>query len=122
HQVQALPPRRLVEQRLPRPVVQRHRRAEPGAERPARREGGPSRRVWRSHPYGPREVLPHFGRGDDAVPIGVRITLNGKCPIPAQDRKSTRLNSSHQIISYAVFRLKKTTISRSTSACRASSG
>src|SRR5258708_20400975 len=27
--------------------------------------------------------------------------------IAAQDRKSTRLNSSHQIISYAVFCLKK---------------
>src|SRR5947208_8188880 len=26
---------------------------------------------------------------------------------PAEDRKSTRLNSSHQIISYAVFCLKK---------------
>src|SRR5207244_9574646 len=28
-------------------------------------------------------------------------------PRPRQDRKSTRLNSSHQIISYAVFCLKK---------------
>src|SRR5258708_25208355 len=28
-------------------------------------------------------------------------------PTVAQDRKSTRLNSSHQIISYAVFCLKK---------------
>src|SRR5947208_11718887 len=28
-------------------------------------------------------------------------------PAPPQDRKSTRLNSSHQIISYAVFCLKK---------------
>src|SRR5207244_9692244 len=28
--------------------------------------------------------------------------------IPVGDRKSTRLNSSHQIISYAVFCLKKT--------------
>src|SRR5258708_35707958 len=28
-------------------------------------------------------------------------------PEPAGDRKSTRLNSSHQIISYAVFCLKK---------------
>src|SRR5258708_21886284 len=28
-------------------------------------------------------------------------------PLPAPDRKSTRLNSSHQIISYAVFCLKK---------------
>src|SRR5258708_24264138 len=27
--------------------------------------------------------------------------------LPGQDRKSTRLNSSHQIISYAVFCLKK---------------
>src|SRR5438552_9048146 len=29
--------------------------------------------------------------------------------VEAQDRKSTRLNSSHQIISYAVFCLKKKT-------------
>src|SRR5258708_32057274 len=29
------------------------------------------------------------------------------CPALALDRKSTRLNSSHQIISYAVFCLKK---------------
>src|SRR5258708_28240859 len=29
-------------------------------------------------------------------------------PYPRRDRKSTRLNSSHQIISYAVFCLKKT--------------
>src|SRR5258708_17871198 len=28
-------------------------------------------------------------------------------PVPARDRKSTRLNSSHQIISYAVFSLNK---------------
>src|SRR5258708_31527172 len=34
-------------------------------------------------------------------PSGVRR------PQPAVDRKSTRLNSSHQIISYAVFCLKK---------------
>src|SRR5258708_16340126 len=29
------------------------------------------------------------------------------CSAPFEDRKSTRLNSSHQIISYAVFCLKK---------------
>src|SRR2546422_5604702 len=29
------------------------------------------------------------------------------CPTPARDRKSTRLNSSHGYISYAVFCLKK---------------
>src|SRR5258708_39906414 len=32
--------------------------------------------------------------------------------VPTQDRKSTRLNSSHQIISYAVFCLKKKTRSK----------
>src|SRR2546430_13036979 len=34
------------------------------------------------------------------VPVGVRITIY-------KDRKSTRLNSSHSQISYAVFCLKK---------------
>src|SRR3712207_7876730 len=41
----------------------------------------------------------HVRLADHAVPIG---------PAPArQDRKSTRLNSSHANISYAVFCLKK---------------
>src|SRR5688572_33103018 len=31
----------------------------------------------------------------------------GRAPAPASDRKSTRLNSSHSQISYAVFCLKK---------------
>src|SRR5258708_26196826 len=34
-------------------------------------------------------------------------SLHGAMLALAQDRKSTRLNSSHQIISYAVFCLKK---------------
>src|SRR5258708_18553503 len=33
--------------------------------------------------------------------------LFGEIPPDGEDRKSTRLNSSHQIISYAVFCLKK---------------
>src|SRR5258708_28468516 len=33
--------------------------------------------------------------------------LSINCPAAPGDRKSTRLNSSHQIISYAVFCLKK---------------
>src|SRR5947208_11374947 len=37
------------------------------------------------------------------------------------DRKSTRLNSSHQIISYAVFCLKKKKIFKVSSFCRFSS-
>src|SRR5690625_5988212 len=36
-------------------------------------------------------------------------SIRGGCPMtaPEKDRKSTRLNSSHVAISYAVFRLKK---------------
>src|SRR5258708_24725482 len=43
-------------------------------------------------------------RQDEAEPAGVFLQL-----APRPDRKSTRLNSSHQIISYAVFCLKKKT-------------
>src|SRR5258708_15316417 len=38
---------------------------------------------------------------------GARCTRSLACKIKQADRKSTRLNSSHQIISYAVFCLKK---------------
>src|SRR3989442_10935569 len=41
--------------------------------------------------------------GDATVRVGARETMN----IASQDRKSTRLNSSHVRISYAVFCLKK---------------
>src|SRR3989337_3512140 len=42
------------------------------------------------------------------------------CPGPCRDRKSTRLNSSHGSISYAVFCLKKKKNQLTTdSACRA---
>src|SRR3712207_8520220 len=37
----------------------------------------------------------------EGMPVGARATLRG------EDRKSTRLNSSHANISYAVFCLKK---------------
>src|SRR5258708_16481280 len=48
--------------------------------------------------------------GDDKSVIYVRRGLDGRTFAPLKfrgDRKSTRLNSSHQIISYAVFCLKK---------------
>src|SRR5438552_11851408 len=38
----------------------------------------------------------------------IMATTAKLCSTPFRDRKSTRLNSSHQIISYAVFFLKKT--------------
>src|SRR5258708_22193015 len=37
----------------------------------------------------------------------VDLSLRERLPLAERDRKSTRLNSSHQIISYAVFCLKK---------------
>src|SRR5256885_12014139 len=40
-------------------------------------------------------------------------------PRPSPDRKSTRLNSSHLVISYAVFCLKKKKLHRITSIMRA---
>src|SRR5256885_11057664 len=40
---------------------------------------------------------------------GMRVGFGGR---PAVDRKSTRLNSSHLVISYAVFCLKKKKVTR----------
>src|SRR2546422_6589853 len=50
-----------------------------------------------SHPAEPRAKLTRGGGAE----LRTRLTLGG------QDRKSTRLNSSHGYISYAVFCLKK---------------
>src|SRR3712207_8834669 len=56
----------------------------------------------------PRHRLP--GR-DPAVPLPVdadeHVALGEVGPVQLPDRKSTRLNSSHANISYAVFCLKK---------------
>src|SRR5258708_23645920 len=43
----------------------------------------------------------------DAFPEALRETATSLRFLEGPDRKSTRLNSSHQIISYAVFCLKK---------------
>src|SRR5688572_31089833 len=47
--------------------------------------------------------------GRAAGPVGAQISLHQVLigPVSGQDRKSTRLNSSHSQISYAVFCLKK---------------
>src|SRR5256885_7455687 len=54
----------------------------------------------------PGLLLPATGT---AVPLGVVVPsgLHAYLQFPAEDRKSTRLNSSHLVISYAVFCLKK---------------
>src|SRR5258708_29272728 len=61
------------------------------------------------------DALPISGCPDHPAAAGVRLVprdhldrrLGQPDPLRPEDRKSTRLNSSHQIISYAVFCLKK---------------
>src|SRR2546422_2392856 len=62
-------------------------------------------------PYRRRVELAHAERAEPARPVerlGDRRRLAQlELAQPGQDRKSTRLNSSHGYISYAVFCLKK---------------
>src|SRR5258708_25135428 len=52
----------------------------------------------------PFELAKSYGQGFWSLHLGSNIMGT---PVSCRDRKSTRLNSSHQIISYAVFCLKK---------------
>src|SRR5437879_10849747 len=82
--------------------------------RPSMYIGAPDKKglhhlVWEIVDNSIDEFLNGFG---DAITVtlhksgdAVTVTDNGRC-IPV-DRKSTRLNSSHRCISYAVFCLKK---------------
>src|SRR5258708_3433073 len=45
--------------------------------------------------------------GNRKIGVAGKKPKRGTWRLPVSDRKSTRLNSSHQIISYAVFCLKK---------------
>src|SRR5258708_28356361 len=69
----------------------------PGAERALDRRRVDSGRRVSAAPLLPRLVAP--------------LRREGAGQTVGRDRKSTRLNSSHQIISYAVFCLKKKKIS-----------
>src|SRR5207244_7799256 len=59
--------------------------------------------------HGPREaaLLQPLGEQAETLPIPVQNFGEVASAKFCTDRKSTRLNSSHQIISYAVFCLKK---------------
>src|SRR5436853_2532535 len=66
----------------------------------------------------PRHQLPELGLGHRLAGRRVapfaqlrapHVGRRGGVPVPVLDRKSTRLNSSHLGISYAVFCLKKKT-------------
>src|SRR5437764_14742476 len=50
-------------------------------------------------------------------PRGLRVALADLLGEPFEDRKSTRLNSSHRCISYAVFCLKKKSINSRSLRC-----
>src|SRR5438445_10082227 len=54
---------------------------------------------------------PELGRGRPRPRAGARVPLEADV-VHQADRKSTRLNSSHANISYAVFCLKKKTAER----------
>src|SRR5947208_13206463 len=53
-----------------------------------------------------REPVDDLGPGRELHPLATGLAVDAD-PGRERDRKSTRLNSSHQIISYAVFCLKK---------------
>src|SRR2546422_2707878 len=58
------------------------------------------------------DALPILRLSGRSLNSSARASPNGRMPVPASkimisDRKSTRLNSSHGYISYAVFCLKK---------------
>src|SRR5256885_12228200 len=76
------------------------------------------RRPPRSTLFSLHDALPIFltqfrltawRRSDLAHPLSVHTIRPGKMAWLTGDRKSTRLNSSHLVISYAVFCLKKKT-------------
>src|SRR2546430_4727992 len=63
-----------------------------------------------------RHAAPHGHRDGVSIEGGIlRLRAAGgrTARTPARDRKSTRLNSSHSQISYAVFCLKKKKVSKS---------
>src|SRR2546430_12042845 len=78
--------------------------------RPPRSTLFPYTTLFRSqgHLVLPRRALLHLRAGDHVdAPLLVTLREGVRCLDVLEDRKSTRLNSSHSQISYAVFCLKK---------------
>src|SRR2546430_8834085 len=81
--------------------------------RPPRSTLFPYTTLFRSLPHGRSNANAHpekYVRGDDVAAQPSRTHTPSVAPrisAPSLDRKSTRLNSSHSQISYAVFCLKK---------------
>src|SRR5256885_10062082 len=65
---------------------------------------------WIDHQHNPAALLPLPRRKPStrrALTSSELAEINSVVPIGSRDRKSTRLNSSHLVISYAVFCLSK---------------
>src|SRR2546426_8485917 len=84
--------------------------------RPPRSTLFPYTTLFRSHPYksswylhqAPPEVIENLKRQLADAGLEVTVVYSSMRHLDAlPDRKSTRLNSSHLVISYAVFCLKK---------------
>src|SRR5256885_5622660 len=97
------PPRSTL---FPYTTLSRSELLEARDHRPTRRVG-----VGIGHDAGGVEL---FERGEQlvGVPAGFLILERRRMEGDDQDRKSTRLNSSHLVISYAVFCLKKKKFTR----------
>src|SRR5260221_10919609 len=68
-------------------------------------------RFGRLNRRGERLAIAHFADEHHVGAFAHRVMLVGE--MRDRDRKSTRLNSSHTVISYAVFCLKKKTVAKS---------
>src|SRR2546427_2152407 len=81
--------------------------------RPPRSTLFPYTTLFRSHEGSPPAVLTERSSLDGAARLpALRHQLPVRLPRRDRDRKSTRLNSSHSQISYAVFCLKKKNVRR----------
>src|SRR3712207_8145254 len=69
-------------------------------------EAGHHRRLRLDGPH-PRRLLRHLRGRWPRRDVQLDVVVTARRPLSAPDRKSTRLNSSHANISYAVFCLKK---------------
>src|SRR5690625_6480407 len=94
----SLPPRPLLKGPCPRATSLNPERATDEL-RDRRPRSSNTERIWRLASHATIES-PLYG-------IALPSARNSPGPPPCQDRKSTRLNSSHVAISYAVFCLKK---------------
>src|SRR3712207_8281664 len=67
----------------------------------------PARDEWRRNIGYSHTMADHSAGTKDAIQPFVTTRMAGRVLAEVKDRKSTRLNSSHANISYAVFCLKK---------------